>query len=93
MELLRKKGWTVIRSAGSHQAIDLIASKRTRGILAIQCKTNEARFTTIDCDALQLAADAFSALSILAERRGRKHQFTAIPLNGPRDLLKETWFD
>lgn len=91
MAFLRSKGWTVIRSAGSHQAIDVLAGKHRRLTsaydrrLAIQCKTNEARFGRKDRQALLEAARQFNAVPMLAERKGRMRKFRI--LSEPDDVI------
>jgi Holliday junction resolvase len=97
MAMLELKGYYVIRSAGSHQAIDLLAgSLRTRRVFAIQCKTNKARFTGKDLAALVDAAGAFSgAQCVLAQRKGRKRTYTVLNYEdgGAAEDVPESWFD
>ena len=86
--MLVAKGWKVIRSAGSHQAIDLVAGRffgKVNRRLAIQCKTGEARFTEADKIATMAMAHHFDAVPMLAERKNQKRSYRI--LSDTKDVL------
>jgi len=99
MAMLEANKWAVIRAAGSHGPIDVLAGKWGREWaydtrrLAIQCKTNRARFSVQDREALLAEARQFDATPILAERKGRARRYTNL---GKTYLLDrevgEEWF-
>ena len=93
--MLVAKGWKVIRSAGSHQAIDLVAGRffgKVNRRLAIQCKTGEARFTEADKIATMAMAHHFDAVPMLAERKNQKRSYRI--LSDTKDVLVgEAFFD
>ena len=93
--MLVAKGWKVIRSAGSHQAIDLVAGRffgKVNRRLAIQCKTGEARFTEADKIATMAMAHHFNAVPMVADRKGRKRYYRI--LSDPEDVgVSEGFFD
>jgi Holliday junction resolvase len=53
MEMLRKDGWMVSRSAASHGAVDVFAAKEGR-ILLVQVKSGRARMTKAELEELVL---------------------------------------
>jgi Holliday junction resolvase len=55
MEMLRKDGWMVSRSAGSHGAVDVFAAKEGK-ILLIQVKSGKARVKKEELEQLILWA-------------------------------------
>jgi Holliday junction resolvase len=53
MDMLRKSGWMVSRSAASHGAVDVFAAKDGR-ILLVQVKSGRARITKEELEELVL---------------------------------------
>jgi Holliday junction resolvase len=53
MEMLRKDGWIVSRSAASHGAVDVFAAKEGR-ILLVQVKSGRARISKEELEELVL---------------------------------------
>lgn len=63
---LQKHGWLVVRSAGSHGEVDLMAmGPELTDRALIQCK-RDGRMSLEDRRGLESLGDAFSALPILA---------------------------
>ncbi len=53
MDILRKGGWMVARSAASHGAVDVFAAKEGR-ILLVQVKSGQARVTKEELEELAM---------------------------------------
>jgi len=60
MEMLKKDGWVVGRSAGSHSPVDIFAAKEGR-VLLVQVKTGTARVGVEELRELVKWAEAFNA--------------------------------
>lgn len=101
MELLRRRGWYVVRSAGSHGEADVLALSPTDGhAILVQCKTGSLRHE--DWQRLRDVSNRYRATPVLAtwnETRRRvvwlvitgdhvpgSHQWPAIPFDLGRDL-------
>ncbi len=70
MELLRKDGWVVGRSAGSHSPVDIFAAKL--GItLLVQVKNGTARLKAEEAKELVKWAEAFNADAEIWHFKGR----------------------
>ena len=71
MELLRKDGWMVGRSAGSHSPVDLFAAREGRRLL-VQVKSRSARIRESELIELVRWAEAFDAdAEVWSFRNGR----------------------
>jgi len=97
-DMLFSKGWTIIRSAGSHTAVDLIAGRyleasNQRRVIVIQCKVGQSKFDEDEKERLLDAARAFNARAILASRRGNKRSYVILP-DPPQmqEVITEDWF-
>lgn len=65
MELLRRRGWFVVRSAGSHGPADVVALSPTDGhALLVQCKSG--RLTHEDWQGLRDLALRYRAVPVIA---------------------------
>ena len=60
MEMLKKDGWVVGRSAGSHSPVDIFAAKDGR-VLLVQVKAGTARVAAEELRELVKWAEAFNA--------------------------------
>lgn len=67
-DYLAKKGWVVIRSAGSRSPVDLVAA-RGGEVLVIQCKRDGSSSLAERCQ-LYTVAGEFEARPIIAEAPG-----------------------
>lgn len=82
---LEKRGLKVIRSAGSHSPVDLLAGRPGEGCggwspsvkFAVQCKHNKSRFGPQDASELIEWANAFDAIPILASNDSKGHIVTS----------------
>jgi Holliday junction resolvase len=72
MELLRKDGWVVGRSAGSHSPVDVFAA-RLGVTLLIQVKNGKARMKAQEAKELVKWAQAFNADAEIWHFKGRGH--------------------
>jgi len=72
MTMLRKDGWVVARSAGSHGPVDLIAA-RSGFTLLIQVKKGKARMKPAEAKELVKWAEAFNADAEIWHFKGRGH--------------------
>ena len=72
MELLRKDGWFVGRSAGSHSPVDVFAA-RLGVTLLIQVKNGKARMKAQEAKELVKWAQAFNADAEIWHFKGRGH--------------------
>jgi Holliday junction resolvase len=72
MELLRKDGWVVGRSAGSHSPVDVFAAKLGVTLL-IQVKNGKARMKAEEAKELVKWAEAFNADAEIWHFKGRGH--------------------
>jgi Holliday junction resolvase len=70
MELLKREGWTVGRSAASHSPVDIFAAKEGR-IILIQVKSGKARVKTEELRELVKWAVAFNADAEVWHFKGR----------------------
>jgi Holliday junction resolvase len=70
MQLLRKDGWVVGRSAGSHSPVDIFAAKEGK-VLLIQVKKGSARAVAEELRELVKWAEAFDADAELWHFKGR----------------------
>jgi len=70
MELLRKEGWVVGRSAGSHSPVDIFAAREGR-VLLIQVKRGTARVDPKELRELVKWAEAFDADAEVWHFKGR----------------------
>jgi len=78
MNILKSKGYKVLRSSGSHTPIDIIAS-RDGFILAIQSKKEEVKVLSVyDKEKLVEWAYAFRATPVLASKREGRWIFTYV---------------
>jgi Holliday junction resolvase len=71
MELLRRDGWTVGRSAASHSPVDLFAAKEGRCLL-VQVKSGSARIKKPELTELVKWALAFNADAEVWSFKGRR---------------------
>ncbi len=60
MEMLRKEGWVVGRSAGSHSPVDVFAAREGK-VLLVQVKNGSARIAAEELRELVKWAEAFDA--------------------------------
>ena len=60
MEILKKDGWVVGRSAGSHTPVDIFAAKEGK-VLLVQVKAGTARVAAAELRELVKWAEAFNA--------------------------------
>lgn len=72
----------VVRSAGSHSPVDLVAIKKDKAILFIQCKSN-GRVTPKERDELISAANRAGAIPLIVWRTKMGH---AIKVRDARDF-------
>jgi Holliday junction resolvase len=70
MELLRRDGWVVGRSAGSHSPVDVFAAKEGR-VLLVQVKRGRARVGAEELRELVKWAEAFDADAEVWHFKGR----------------------
>ena len=70
--LFRRKGYYVVRSAGSHGPADLVAVKKGLQPILIQCKTGNAGISTDERDILYLTAKETGSIAIVASKEARK---------------------
>ena len=70
MELLRRDGWVVGRSAGSHSPVDVFAAKEGR-VLLVQVKNGSARVKSDELRELVKWAEAFDADAEVWHFKGR----------------------
>jgi Holliday junction resolvase len=70
MEILRKEGWTVGRSAGSHSPVDIFAAKLGTTLL-VQVKNGTARVKENEAKELVKWAEAFNADAEIWHFKGR----------------------
>lgn len=70
MELLRKDGWVVGRSAGSHSPVDIFAA-REGATLLVQVKNGKARVKVDEAKELVKWAEAFNADAEIWHFKGR----------------------
>jgi len=70
MQILRKDGWIVGRSAGSHSPVDIFAAKEGK-VLLIQVKKGSARADAGELRELVKWAEAFDADAELWHFKGR----------------------
>lgn len=70
MELLKREGWVVGRSAASHSPVDVFAAKDGR-VMLIQVKSGKARVKTEELRELVKWAEAFNADAEVWHFRGR----------------------
>lgn len=70
MELLRKDGWVVGRSAGSHSPVDIFAAKEGK-VLLVQVKNGSARVVPEELRELVKWAQAFAADAEVWHFKGR----------------------
>jgi Holliday junction resolvase len=68
----RRHGYFVTRSAGSHGVADLVAIKKGKRPLLIQCKTGEGGISLEERNKLYTIAIGISAIAIVASKRDRK---------------------
>jgi len=93
-KFLESKGYYVLRSAGSHSPIDLLAvHKRNHDCLLIQCKHGSAKADQEELEALyRLQWYFFNSYAYLVTTDGRKLAFyhvTKDPENGSYMVDKE----
>lgn len=65
----------IIRSAGSHTPIDLLAAgdiSFQQGVIAVQVKGGTARITETELRKLRKWAKAFGAVAVLAKKKGER---------------------
>lgn len=73
MDWLRQNGWLVIRSAGSHSPVDVVAGKLGFPVTLYQVKSGDATFTFEEAEALREYARAYRARAVLAHKiKGHK---------------------
>jgi len=70
--IFRRKGYYVMRSAGSHGPADLIAVKKGYLSLMIQCKTGETKISMQERDIFYLASKEAGVIAIVASKVSRK---------------------
>ncbi len=70
MELLKKDGWVVGRSAGSHSPVDIFAAKHGAALL-VQVKNGKARVKADEAKELVKWAEAFNADAEIWHFKGR----------------------
>ena len=70
--VFRRKGYYVMRSAGSHGPADLIAVKKGRSPIMIQCKTGETKISMEERDIFYLASKEADSIAIVASKLSRK---------------------
>jgi len=70
MELLRREGWVVGRSAASHSPVDIFAAKEGR-VMLIQVKSGKARIKSDELRELVKWATAFNADAEVWHFKGR----------------------
>jgi len=70
MEMLRKEGWVVGRSAGSHSPVDVFAAKEG-SVLLVQVKSAKARVSKDELVELVKWAEAFNADAEVWHFKGR----------------------
>ncbi len=70
MEMLRKEGWVVGRSAASHSPVDIFAA-RLGAILLVQVKSGKARVKAEEAKELVKWAEAFNADAEIWHFKGR----------------------
>jgi len=70
MELLRREGWVVGRSAASHSPVDVFAAKEGR-VMLIQVKSGKARINVDELRELVKWAEAFNADAEVWHFKGR----------------------
>ena len=68
----RRRGYFVLRSAGSHSPVDLIATKSGRRLLFIQCKKGAGGISVEEQNRLFLTAVEVGAIPIVASAEDRK---------------------
>jgi len=79
---LRRRGYFVIRTAGSHTCCDLVAMKASYRLF-VQCRGGK-RFSTDEWNDLYVQARACSAIPILATRPLLFERLTGLRRNGQR---------
>jgi Holliday junction resolvase len=72
MTMLRSEGWVVMRSAGSHSPVDVLAAKLGVTLL-IQVKNGKARMKAEEAKELVKWAEAFNADAEIWHFKGRGH--------------------
>jgi Holliday junction resolvase len=70
MTMLRRDGWVVSRSAGSHSPVDVFAARRGVTLL-IQVKNGKARMKAEEAKELVKWAEAFNADAEIWHFKGR----------------------
>lgn len=90
---LERRGFKVVRSAGSHGPIDLLAGRHEATIpftfgtrLAVQCKHGRSKFSAKDAAELIEWASAFDAIPILISNDGRKLITSRVEKTGTRPI-------
>ncbi len=68
----RKRGWVVIRSAGSHSPLDLVCAKGGE-IRLVQCKAGERGLSSIECERLVVVANEFGGTAWVVSKDKARH--------------------
>jgi Holliday junction resolvase len=70
MEILKREGWVVGRSAASHSPVDIFAAKKGR-VLLVQVKSGKAQVKREEMRELVKWAEAFNADAEVWHFKGR----------------------
>ena len=70
--IFRRKGYYVVRAAGSHGPADLVAVKQKQRVIFIQCKKGTGSVDTEEHNKLFMAALEAGAIPIIASAEDRK---------------------
>lgn len=81
---LQAHGWFVVRSAGSHGPVDLVAQAPGPSVAWIQCK-RDGRMSSEDQDALINLALAFNAIPVLAYKEKKEVCYAELFAEGIMD--------
>jgi len=90
MELLRRRGWYVVRSAGSHGRADLIALSPTDGhAVLIQCKTGSLHHE--EWQRLRETAIRYHATPIIAAWNETRRKVVWLVITGDHTPGSHDW--
>ena len=70
--IFRRKGYFVVRSAGSHGVADLVAHKKGKVPLFIQCKAGSGGISREEQNELFQTASESDAIAVVATKENRK---------------------
>lgn len=90
-DFFEERGYTVIRSAGSHTPIDLVVFDRF-GVLLIQCKNKKIHLSEIkDFIALSKRYDEYDFYVATSEKKGRKKNIVIYLITPTGNLIRKEW--